>query len=98
MFIKAQNYCSRLLQCTEAMFRFVNLLTINLPGGREGMQGNYHEVERIQILCSVFVVFLKTCSEMSVAFCRRLQSLIISKCSCFSEHGDYILLLNNRMN
>jgi len=59
MFIKAQNYCSRLLQCTEAMFRFVNLLTIKLPGGREGgregMQGNYHEVERIQFLCSVFV-------------------------------------------
>lgn len=71
------------------MFRFVNLLTINLSGGREGrregMQGNYHEVERIQFLCSVFV-FFKTCTEMSVTLCHRLQSLIIFKCSCFSEH------------
>lgn len=59
MFIKAQN-CSRLLQCTEAMFRFANLLAINISGGREGgrkgMQGNYHEEERICFLCSVFIV------------------------------------------
>lgn len=76
MFIKAWNYCSRLLRCTEAMLRFVNLLTINLPGGREGgregMQGNYHEVERIQFLCSVYVGFFWTCTEMSVTLCDKV--------------------------
>lgn len=77
MFINAQN-CSRLLQCTEATFRFVNLLTINLSGGREGrregMQGNYHEEERIWFLCSVFVGVFLTRTEMSLTICHRVES------------------------